>query len=187
MDWLKELLEGIKVEDNKIDVASLQKSIEKKIKETTVTQEDYVNLETQLNTANETIKKFEGGMTKEDVENLKTTYETDKKTLEETYKKEIEEKDFNYWLNDAFKSIKCRDEIALKAHLDIEALRNSKDRQKAFEEQINPLKQDKDYLFNATLEGEEPKIDTITPGQEPKINDFGFNFTGVRPHENNNK
>ncbi|OMK53868.1 hypothetical protein BER40_001490 [Clostridioides difficile] len=96
-------------------------------------------------------------MTKEDVENLKTTYETDKKTLEETYKKEIEEKDFNYWLNDAFKSIKCRDEIALKAHLDIEALRNSKDRQKAFEEQINPLKQDKDYLFNATLEGEEPK------------------------------
>ncbi|EQF23636.1 hypothetical protein QEW_3254, partial [Clostridioides difficile CD160] len=76
MDWLKELLEGIKVEDNKIDVASLQKSIEKKIKETTVTQEDYVNLETQLNTANETIKKFEGGMTKEDVESLKTTYET---------------------------------------------------------------------------------------------------------------
>ncbi|MCU5983025.1 scaffolding protein, partial [Clostridioides difficile] len=79
MDWLKELLEGIKVEDNKIDVASLQKSIEKKIKETTVTQEDYANIETQLNTANETIKKFEGGMTKEDVENLKTTYETDKK------------------------------------------------------------------------------------------------------------
>ncbi|HBF7900768.1 TPA: scaffolding protein, partial [Clostridioides difficile] len=35
MDWLKELLEGIKVEDNKIDVVSLQKSIEKKIKETT--------------------------------------------------------------------------------------------------------------------------------------------------------
>ncbi|EGT4571572.1 scaffolding protein, partial [Clostridioides difficile] len=24
MDWLKELLEGIKIEDNKIDVASLQ-------------------------------------------------------------------------------------------------------------------------------------------------------------------
>lgn len=92
MDWLKELLEGIKVEDNKIDVASLQKSIEKKIKETTVTQEDYVNLETQLNTANETIKKFEGGMTKEDVENLKTTYETDKKTLEETYKKKLKKK-----------------------------------------------------------------------------------------------
>ncbi|HHO0103448.1 TPA: phage scaffolding protein, partial [Clostridioides difficile] len=69
MDWLKELLEGIKVEDNKIDVASLQKSIEKKIKETTVTQEDYANIETQLNTANEAIKKFEGGMTKEDVEN----------------------------------------------------------------------------------------------------------------------
>ncbi|MDM0359733.1 phage scaffolding protein, partial [Clostridioides difficile] len=122
MDWLKELLEGIKIENNKIDVVSLQKSIEKKIKETTITQEDYTNLETQLNTANEAIKKFEGGMTKEDVENLKTTYETDKKTLEETYKKEIEEKDFNYWLNDAFKSIKCRDEIALKAHLDIEAL-----------------------------------------------------------------
>ncbi|HBH3114541.1 scaffolding protein, partial [Clostridioides difficile] len=53
MDWLKELLEGIKVEDNKIDVVSLQKSIEKKIKETTITQEDYTNLETQLNTANE--------------------------------------------------------------------------------------------------------------------------------------
>ncbi|EGT4949051.1 scaffolding protein, partial [Clostridioides difficile] len=35
MDWLKELLEGIKIENNKIDVVSLQKSIEKKIKETT--------------------------------------------------------------------------------------------------------------------------------------------------------
>lgn len=31
-------------------------------------------------------------MTKEDVENLKTTYETDKKTLEETYKKKLKKK-----------------------------------------------------------------------------------------------
>ncbi|TQW93718.1 scaffolding protein, partial [Clostridioides difficile] len=46
MDWLEELLEGIKIENNKIDVVSLQKSIEKKIKETTITQEDYTNLET---------------------------------------------------------------------------------------------------------------------------------------------
>ncbi|PBF55912.1 phage scaffolding protein [Clostridioides difficile] len=93
MDWLKELLEGIKVEDNKIDVASLQKSKEKKIKETTVTQEDYTNLETQLNTANETIKKFEGGMTKEDVENLKDKHNNDLEKLKkdmEISKKEYE-------------------------------------------------------------------------------------------------
>ncbi|OMK53867.1 hypothetical protein BER40_001489 [Clostridioides difficile] len=32
MDWLKELLEGIKVEDNKIDVASLQKIYRKENK-----------------------------------------------------------------------------------------------------------------------------------------------------------
>lgn len=76
MDWLKELLEGIKVEDNKIDVASIQKSIEKKIKETTVTKEEYTNLETQLNAANKTVEDFNGVMTKEEVEELKTTYET---------------------------------------------------------------------------------------------------------------
>ncbi|EQG48169.1 putative scaffold protein [Clostridioides difficile DA00134] len=58
MDWLKELLEGIKIEDNKIDIASLQKSIEKKIKETTVTQEDYTNLETQLNTLMKLLKSL---------------------------------------------------------------------------------------------------------------------------------
>ena len=81
MDWLKELLEGIKIEDNKIDVASLQKSIEKKIKETTVTQEDYTNLETQLNTANETIEGFKGVMTKQEVEQLKATYEAEIKQI----------------------------------------------------------------------------------------------------------
>ncbi|MFN1911802.1 hypothetical protein ACK2FV_20845 [Clostridioides difficile] len=32
MDWLKELLEGIKVEDNKIDVASLTKIYRKENK-----------------------------------------------------------------------------------------------------------------------------------------------------------
>ncbi|MGG5437592.1 phage scaffolding protein [Clostridioides difficile] len=93
MDWLKELLEGIKIENNKIDVVSLQKSIEKKIKETTVTKEEYTNLETQLNTANTTIKKFEGGMTKEDVENLKDTHNNDLEKLKkdmEISKKEYE-------------------------------------------------------------------------------------------------
>ncbi|VIG16838.1 scaffold protein [Clostridioides difficile] len=81
MDWLKELLEGIKVEDNKIDVASLQKSIEKKIKETTVNKEDYENLEIQLNTANETIEGFKGVMTKQEVEQLKATYEAEIKQI----------------------------------------------------------------------------------------------------------
>ncbi|HBF4772986.1 scaffold protein [Clostridioides difficile] len=81
MDWLKELLEGIKVEDNKIDVVSLQKSIEKKIKETTVNKEDYENLEIQLNTANETIEGFKGVMTKQEVEQLKATYEAEIKQI----------------------------------------------------------------------------------------------------------
>lgn len=81
MDWLKELLEGLKIEDNKFDVASLQKSIEKKIKETTVNKEDYENLEIQLNTANETIEGFKGVMTKQDVEQLKATYEAEIKQI----------------------------------------------------------------------------------------------------------
>lgn len=81
MDWIKELLEGIKIEDNKIDIASLQKSIENKIKETTVTKEEYTNLETQLNTANETIEGFKGVMTKQDVEQLKATYEAEIKQI----------------------------------------------------------------------------------------------------------
>ncbi|HBH0878276.1 TPA: phage scaffolding protein [Clostridioides difficile] len=81
MDWLKELLEGIKIEDNKVDVASLQKSIEKKIKETTVNKEDYENLEIQLNTANETIEGFKGVMTKQEVEQLKATYEAEIKQI----------------------------------------------------------------------------------------------------------
>ncbi|MCC0693055.1 phage scaffolding protein [Clostridioides sp. ZZV14-6387] len=76
MDWLKELLEGIKIENNKVDITSLQKSIEKKIKETTVTKDDYENLKTQLNAANKTVEGFNGVMTKEEVEELKITYET---------------------------------------------------------------------------------------------------------------
>ncbi|MCC0650681.1 phage scaffolding protein [Clostridioides sp. ZZV15-6598] len=81
MDWLKELLEEIKIEDNKFDVASLQKSIEKKIKETTVNKEDYENLEIQLNAANETIEGFKGVMTQQEVEQLKATYEAEIKQI----------------------------------------------------------------------------------------------------------
>ncbi len=70
-------------------------------------------------------------------------------TLEKQNKEEKEEKEFNDFLKSNFDEFKVKDEVSVKANLDFEKIKGSKDRTKEIKEQLTNVQKEKAYLFNA--------------------------------------
>ncbi len=156
MEWIKKILEQAKVEENKIDIESVIKAVNAEFPKHAVTKSDFNNINEQLKTANATIKSFDGKFTEEDVTKLKKDHEAEIKKIEAEQKQKDEAKDFEDWLNGELKDVKSIDDVSLKANLDIEALKNSKDRKTTLAEQLKPIQESKGYLFGtADAQGNE--------------------------------
>lgn len=69
--------------------------------------------------------------------------------LEKQNKAEKEEKEFNDFLKANFDEFKVRDEVSVKANLDFEKIKESKDRTKEIKEQLTNVQKEKAYLFNS--------------------------------------
>lgn len=69
--------------------------------------------------------------------------------LEKQNKAEKEEKEFNDFLKANFDEFKVRDEVSVKANLDFEKIKASKDRTKEIKEQLTNVQKEKSYLFNS--------------------------------------
>ena len=84
--------------------------------------------------------------------------------LEKQNKAEKEEKEFNDFLKANFDEFKVRDEVSVKANLDFEKIKASKDRTKEIKEQLTNVQKEKSYLFNSEeKEKENSPIYTYTP------------------------
>lgn len=84
--------------------------------------------------------------------------------LEKQNKAEKEEKEFNDFLKANFDEFKVRDEVSVKANLDFEKIKASKDRTKEIKEQLTNVQKEKAYLFNSEeKEKENSPIYTYTP------------------------
>ena len=84
--------------------------------------------------------------------------------LEKQNKAEKEEKEFNDFLKANFDEFKVRDEVSVKANLDFEKIKGSKDRTKEIKEQLTNVQKEKAYLFNSEeKEKENSPIYTYTP------------------------
>ncbi|HCK3094162.1 TPA: phage scaffolding protein [Clostridioides difficile] len=90
MEWLRKILEGIKIEENKIDVEEILKSVNTEFPKYAVPKETFNKVNEQLKEADKTIKSFNSKMTQEDVEKLKTEHQTEIKKIEENHKLEVE-------------------------------------------------------------------------------------------------
>lgn len=148
MEWIKKILEQAKVEDNKIDIEGVIKSINTEFPKHAVPKEEFNKANEQLKTANETIKSFDGKFTEEDIKKIKQDHKEELEKIETDYKTQIKEKEFENWLNGELKDIKSIDDVSLKANLDIEALKNSEDRKSTLAEQLKPIQENKGYLFD---------------------------------------
>lgn len=69
--------------------------------------------------------------------------------LEKQNKAEKEEKEFNDFLKANFDEFKVRDEVSVKANLDFEKIKASKDRTKEIKKQLTNVQKEKSYLFNS--------------------------------------
>lgn len=111
-----------------------------------------------LEEAQKTLKEFEDV----DVEELKTrvaALTADLEAKEQEYKKELAERDFNYLLEKQINSFGAKNVKAVKALLDIDALKESKNQEADIKAMLEACKTENDYLFGS----DEPIKNPVAP------------------------
>lgn len=106
------------------------------------------NYKEQLETAQGALKEFEGI----DVDNLKGEIEklqNDLKAKDEQYQKDLADRDFNVLLDSQISSFGAKNSKAVKALLDIDALKDSKNQTEDIKKALEDVKTENDYLFGS--------------------------------------
>lgn len=108
---------------------------------------DYELLKTQLKTATDGLKAFEGV----DVNNLRgqiATLQNDLAAKETEYQERIAEMEFGAVLDTAIREAKGKNIKAIRALLDVDALKASKNQAEDVRKGLETLKKENDYLFD---------------------------------------
>lgn len=148
MEWLISILSKAEIKDNKLDTESIIKKVNEEMPNHFIAKSDYDNLKSQLDTANKTIKSFEGNMSNDDVETLKKDHKKQLEDLETKYKNEIYEKDKNHALEKEVAASNCKDVNDIIALLNMEDITYKDGKLNGLEGQIKGLQENKSYLFN---------------------------------------
>lgn len=118
------------------------------------------SLETEL----KDIKSQMGDVDVKKIEAERDEAKSKLEALEKQIATEKEEKEFNDFLKSNFDEFKVKDEVSVKANLDFEKIKASKDRTKEIKEQLANVQKEKAYLFNSEeKEKENSPIYTYTP------------------------
>lgn len=163
MEFLKEILgDGYAAFEQAVkDWNAKPENKEKQVKIANVGKGDYVskskydavdsakkNLETQLRDANDRLEKFKDV----DAEKLQAEViklSNDMKKQKEEYESQIADMQFSSILEGAISKAGARNAKAVKALLDVEALKKSKDQTTDIEAAIEACQKENDYLFGA--------------------------------------
>ena len=140
-DQIKEVfkINGIDVEKAKGDFETVKNTLETKETELTTTKE-------QLKTANETIQSYKDM----NIEDIKKSAEDYKKKFEDAETKaqeEIEALKFEHSVENALNKAGAKNVKSVKALLDLETLKDSKNVDTDLESQLTALKESDGYLF----------------------------------------
>lgn len=99
-----------------------------------------------------------------------TGYDPDWKSKADTAatdaQKKIDAMKFDYALNDALKSAKARDVLAVKAHLNMDGLKQNGDEIVGLKEQLESIKKDNGFLFEEEKPGPSIHLGGPTPGAD---------------------
>lgn len=147
-------------------------------------------------TAEDTLKGFEG----KDFESItreRDEWQRKHKELEETHKRETEEREFNAVLEAAIAEAKGRNAKAIIANLDMEKLRSSRNQEKDIKSALDAMRTESGYLFddnggnpaftgpkNPGNTGGDPKV---TPKDILKIRDHAERQKAWAQYLTNNK
>ncbi|MDB2032474.1 phage scaffolding protein [[Clostridium] symbiosum] len=145
MGLTKEQVDGIMAE-NGADIEAIKKERD--------------NYKGQLDTAQATLKSFEGVNISE-LQGKIQTLTTDLANKDTEYQKQLAERDFNDLLKTTAEGYKPRDLKAVMPFLDVEKLKGSKNQEADIKAAIEAVKKDNGYLFQDVSI---PRVVAPTPG-----------------------
>ena len=155
-EFLKDL--GLTEEQIKAVMAENGKDIQREQEKIAKIETERDSIKEQLDTAQTTLKEFEGV----DVQELQTKVQELNKTLEENdakYQRELAERDFNDLINKHISGAGAKNVKAVKALLDIDTLKESKNQEADIKAALEACQKENDYLFGA----EEPINNPVGP------------------------
>lgn len=117
------------------------------------------NYKSQLETAQKSLKEFEG-VDVEDLQGKISDLTTQLSTQQSDYETKLADIEFNSILDNAISSAKAKNSKAVRALLDIESLKASKNRSEDIKTALETVKTENDYLF----ESDEPYLQKQTVG-----------------------
>lgn len=150
---------------------------------------DYDTIKSQLDTANKQIEEF-GKLDFDGLKKSADEYKTKFETAQADSEKQLNDLKFNHALDGALTGAKARNSKAVKALLDLDGLKITKDGEVVgLNEQIEKIKTENAYMFDSNAD-DTPKflssvnaLDTATSNSNP----FNFNFTGLGNNKKGDK
>lgn len=137
-------------------------------KEVNPLKADRDNLREQLQSAQATLKSFEGVNVTE-LQTKVADLTKNLETKEAEYQQKLSERDFNDSLKEAITASGARNVKAVMAMLDCDSLKGSKNQKEDIGKAIDGVKKENDYLFQP--EKPIPKMVSVTGGPNPGVED----------------
>ena len=125
-------------------------------------------LQTQLQTAQTTLKSFEG-VNPTQLQNEVTRLTNELSTKEAEYNRQIADRDFNDLLRTTAAAYNPRDIKAVMPFLDVEKLKASKNQETDIKAALDAVKKDNAYLFQDV---NIPRVVSTTPGPNKESDDL---------------
>lgn len=119
---------------------------------------------TQLDTAKETLKSFEGVDVK-DLQGKVAALTADLQNKENEYKNQLAERDFNDAVSKIANEYHAHDIKAVMPFLDVEKLKSSKNQSEDIKSAFDTVKKEKSYLFEDKTA---PRVISSTSGNTPQ-------------------
>lgn len=137
-------------------------------KEVNPLKADRDTLRTQLQTAQSTLKSFEGVNVAE-LQGKITQLTNDLAAKDTEYQQKLSDRDFNDTLKEAISAAGARNAKAVMALLNQESLKSSKNQKEDVQKALEAVKKDNDYLFQP--EKPLPRVVSTTSGPNPAVED----------------
>lgn len=157
MEWLKQILEGAKIEDGKLDITAVMETVNKEFPKHAVPKETFNSTNKELKIANETIETLkENNASNEELQKIINQHEDDTKALKAAHEKEINDMKIDNAIKDILIKNKAIHVDLLKTQFNKENIKLNEDgTMTGLEEQFNSIKETYRDQFKLDNEGEE--------------------------------
>lgn len=179
----REFLQNIKVGDQALPKEIIDAILDEHSRSIGTIKTENDNLHNQLQTAKDGLKAFEGVDVK-DLQGQITKLQQDLADKDAAHQAELANLAFDRKLEDAITGAKGKNAKAIKALLDVDALKASKNQDADIKAAMDALQKDSGYLFGDAQTPPPYSGGAGTGGSGGgSENPFAFNFGGIRPKE----